>query len=430
MDEYKKDNIDEGSSTGDNNRGKFSDRLKKMRMDRLKKNAKQENVIITGVRNVFKIFLAVPSVVYSVIKDEKKEDVKKANGKVISNTEVALDEKQEEEKKTNKRLKVKKIREMNVAALKKQKQEQLKEKKRVEEQRVIALGVAKKEEVLKKEQERLRIEKLQKEILGLIKKKLVKNINELEMLQSELFVLKEIKGDDTFVKDCQEDIKEIKRLLSKVKSLKEKYDYLKDTVDFEYLLEYGDDLLVEKILELKEICTKDDISNVIKNYKLLDEYKYLYLKIDQLQENTIKYDNYKREQELELKDRDINFNSLKNSVYDVNKEKERYENFLKKQELFLRELESKIHTIDSAERVKYKLEGFNSLVGNSFKYVGLMLMSPLKGLFPSIATQTVVTKGIIHNLYNNLEWEENKKRIPKDTLIVNKDSLHYFMNTK
>jgi hypothetical protein len=31
---------------------------------------------------------------------------------------------------------------------------------------------------------------------------------------------------------------------------------------------------------------------------------------------------------------------------------------------------------------------------------------------------------------DSLEWEENKKRIPKDTLIVNKDSLHYFINTK
>ena len=36
----------------------------------------------------------------------------------------------------------------------------------------------------------------------------------------------------------------------------------------------------------------------------------------------------------------------------------------------------------------------------------------------------------IANKEDSLEWEENKKRIPKDTLIVNKDSLHYFINTK
>ena len=36
----------------------------------------------------------------------------------------------------------------------------------------------------------------------------------------------------------------------------------------------------------------------------------------------------------------------------------------------------------------------------------------------------------IANKEDSLEWEENKKRIPKDTLIVNKDSRHYFLNTK
>ena len=51
-------------------------------------------------------------------------------------------------------------------------------------------------------------------------------------------------------------------MLSKVNSLKEKYNFLKDNVDFEYMLEYGDDFLIDKILELKEICLNDDVKNV------------------------------------------------------------------------------------------------------------------------------------------------------------------------
>jgi hypothetical protein len=49
------------------------------------------------------------------------------------------------------------------------------------------------------------------------------------------------------------------------------------------------------------------------------------------------------------------------------------------------------------------------LIGNSFKYLGLLIASPLKGLIPGIATQLVATKNVIHNLYDNLEWEETRK---------------------
>ena len=135
--------------------------------------------------------------------------------------------------------------------------------------------------------------KLQKEIIDLIKKNLINNINELEMLQSELYILNQLENGEIYLNECQQDIKEIKKLLSKVKSLKEKYDYLKDNIDFEYMLEYDDNLLIDKILELKEICSREDIKNTIDDYKILDEYKYLYLKIDKLQEDMIKMEKYK-----------------------------------------------------------------------------------------------------------------------------------------
>ena len=57
------------------------------------------------------------------------------------------------------------------------------------------------------------------------------------------------------------------------------------------------------------------------------------------------------------------------------------------------------------------MKGFNQLLGNSFKYLGLLLVNPLKGLVPGIATQTILTKNMIHNLYANLEWEENRKMV-------------------
>ena len=39
------------------------------------------------------------------------------------------------------------------------------------------------------------------------------------------------------------------------------------------------------------------------------------------------------------------------------------------------------------------------------------MVSPLKGIIPSIATETLITGNLIKNLYNNLEWEEQRKLV-------------------
>ena len=40
-----------------------------------------------------------------------------------------------------------------------------------------------------------------------------------------------------------------------------------------------------------------------------------------------------------------------------------------------------------------------------------MLLNPLKGFIPGIAVHTAMTKNVIHNLYNNLEWQSKSEFI-------------------
>ena len=432
-------NNSSGNGGNNGNRGKFTDRLKKMRRDRLSRGKVSvifKNTFIT----LYKVVFALPMMVYTHItdKDDKNKkdsldslDVSKFDGIVddvneglLEITDVSNNQNRNTEniakgvsknskdnavkfddgfvKKDNR---VKEIRDIDVSFLKKNAMLHL-------EKQFLIASKNHKETVLYNQGVN-KIQKLQKEIIDLIKKRLIKNINEMELLQSELYVLSEITNDNIYLNKCEENVKNIKKLLSKVKALKEKYDHLKDNVDFEYLLEFGDDLLIDKILELKELCSKEDLSSVVDNYKILDEYKFLYLKIDQLESDSIKYQNYKSKQVEELKERDIDFEKLKEGVYDFEKEQEKYDSFVKQQEALLQNLEEKISDIDSYEEVTYRLKGFNQLLGNSFKYIGLLLVNPLKGLIPGIATQTVVTKNLIQNLYNNLEWQEDRKTVYK-----------------
>lgn len=427
-------NESNNGSSNNGNRGKFSERIARMRKNRNKKNndefVEDNNHFVNMIRNIFKVVIALPSIIVSNIKDtnNKSSDdnkrkisddgvIRKLTGSKKRNIFDKVKSKHNRDENSvsinnltndielskndgSRKLKVNKIREMNVSLLRL--------KKELDIKRYFVQPDNGLPDVNQKE---IRIQSLQKEIINLLKKRLVDNINEFEMLSSELYLLKEINNEDIFLERCNDDIKEIKKLLSKIKTLKEKYDYLKDNIDFEYILEYNDDLLIDKILELKRLCTDDDVLYIVDNYKILDEYKYLYLKVDKLQENMFKYEEYKQEKVEELKQRDIDFEKLKNQVYDVDRENERYDSFVKEQELFLKSLNEKVTQIDSHERIIYRLKGFNQLLGNSFKYLGLLLLNPLKGFLPSIATHTIITKNTIHNLYNNLEIEEYKKMV-------------------
>ena len=420
-------NQDDSSGNGNSSRSRFKDRLLNIRRVRLRfrKNRVDDGLTIKDIfMNILKLILVIPSVVFNNVIDGSKS-IKNGhnNSKELNNKDCSKKEKDDindnhifeqqydgldmskDVLSTNidvvRRLKVNKIKDIDVSLLKKNKDFILDNYKFNDD---VYKDVFIKEIDIKKEE-------LKKEILDLIKKKLVRNINELEILQSDLYVLKQLNNGEIYLDECQENINEIKSLLSKVSSLKEKYDYLRDTVDFGYMLEYDDDLLIDKILELKDICSRNDIRNVIDDYKILDEYKYLYLKIDKLQDDMFKYEEYKNNKVEDLKRRDIDFDKMKSDLYDVDGEKERYDIFVRQQELLLKDLNDKVSKIDSYEKVTYRLKGFNQLLGNSFKYLGLLLVNPLKGFVPSIAVQTITTKNMIKNLYNNLEWEEERKTV-------------------
>lgn len=399
-------NDDNNSSGG--NRGKWTDRIKKIRRDRLK-NIK--NITFFDNDNLMllklgKIFLALPSVIYTNIKsdDNKKTSLDVENNKVeILGKSSNLHNKKKYIVNSDNLLCKDKIIDVN-------------KNNKLDEIRKIDISYLKRNSIkptLFNNNQNIKLqlekEKLQKEIVDLIKKKLVKNINELEILQSEFYVISMIDFSDIYLEQCNQDIKEIKKLFSKVKSLKEKYDYLKDNIDFQYMLEFDDDLLIDKILELKNMYNNIDVSKTVNDYKLLNEFKYLYLKIDKLEENTFRLAKYKEDKLIELKKRDIDFDKFKDKLYDFDKISDEYNNFVSEQEFFLNQLEEKISYIDKQEKITYRLKGFNELLGNSFKYIGLLLLNPLKGLIPGIVSQTLLTRNVIHNLYTNMEWEESRK---------------------
>ncbi|MBQ8219245.1 MAG: hypothetical protein IJZ79_05775 [Bacilli bacterium] len=391
------------SSVG--NRGRFSERIKKIALMKNKKKIILEDSDMI-YKNFLKVVAAIPLMVYdNVVNDnvDINSNDDKENNEVIGNDLDFFDGNKVLMNNLNiRKINNRKISDIDVTLIKKNQDSKFgnvfnsyndNSNKIIE---VSKIGEAR---------------ELEKKIINLIKKNLIKTVNELEILQSELYIINEVKGDDKTLTECQRNLDEVKKILCKIDKLKKKYDFLRDNYDFEYMLEIDDSSLVDNIIELKDKFSNNEVKAMVCDYKLLDVYKYLYLRIDQIQEDTYRFEEYKEQKLEELRERDINFDKLKSDVYNVDKVNGEYDRFVKNQDEFLHDLEEKISKIDSYEAVNYKLKGFNEFLLNSFKYVGLLMLSPLKGVIPSIATETLITRNVVGNLYNNLEWEENKRMV-------------------
>lgn len=405
---YNDDNNNNNNSSG-GNRGKFSERIKRI--------LRYRNIFINKISffnfenspllNVGKIILAIPSVVYSNIRNNENKNLREniGNLKLINLN-------------NDKNSKLDIIKSIDVDLLKKN---SVKSNFIDDKKNLVAKLPNDGNNNLLNENNCLNIdyvdnnnkqeskEKLQKDIINMIENRLTKCINEFEILQSEFYILDKLDCDDVYFEKCNHNIKEIKKLLLKIKYLREKYEYLKENNDFQYSLDYGDDLLIDKIIDLKNIYDEQKVYKSDVDFEILDEYKYLYLKIYKLEDDFIEYEKKKVDRIEKLKNRDINFEKLKEKVFDFEKINEEYIKFVNEQDFLLKTLEEKISHIDKYEKISYRLKVLNHLVANSFKYIGLLMLNPLKGLIPGIVSQTLITKNLIHNIYSNMEFEEDKK---------------------
>ena len=202
-------NNDDNNSSG-GIKGKFSERLLKIRKEKLRfrkfgfiVDENKENRFIIFGRNIIKIMLVLPSFIYShvVTRDSENDDksLKKNNKskksividnkflKSIDNVEFKLNDEfnivnelgNKENNEDIRKLKVNKIKNIDLFLLKKNRTELVNSSSFNDNYNIdTEIDIRKK--------------KLQKEIVDLIKKRLVKNINEFEILQSELYILNEL----------------------------------------------------------------------------------------------------------------------------------------------------------------------------------------------------------------------------------------------
>lgn len=416
------------------NRGRFAERLKKIALFKRKKiivDPTEEKKEYNNFYNVLKVAAVIPGLVYDSLTEEINSDnIKKKAEKEKNIIEAKNDDELFNELvsiKENSKFKEEKIddNKENIFDIKEEikgtKHKVTGEKKSSQNDFSTELLLTKgdnknlsiHEDTTEKEifeDNRIdEIKKLEKKIIDTIKKDLIKMANELEIDESELFILGQIYSDEVILDKCKQNLNRVKSLIYKIDKIKNKYDFLRDNYDFEYILEYNNTSLLDDIIDLKRKVNDVELREVSSEYKLLKIFESQYFVIDKIQNEAIKIEDNIHEKGEELKKRDLDFEELQKKLYNVSDISQKYSSFVSKQQEIMDEVNKNLETISSKEVLDVKIIGFDKLLANSFKYLGFLMISPLRGIFPGIVMQTAVTKNVIDNLRQNLHVEEKKR---------------------
>lgn len=252
---------------------------------------------------------------------------------------------------------------------------------------------------------------LEKKIYLKLEKELIRLKNECEIIESEEYIINKYEKDQEVYNNALRINKKIDKLLIKLKKIEKDYKLFKDKDLIKEPLFLEDTLLIDDIIEYRESLSKMKTSPINNKLKLLGEYQYLYLNLDKLIDKTeqIKEISDKRVEELSL--RDQNYKEAKNKIVNISEIENCTSKIINKNKMYLEELSKKVDKITEEKYIEKKLEGMNGFFTSSLRYIFLLTLTPLSGIFPGIAARTIATRKLLHGMLENMHYKTQEKSL-------------------
>lgn len=252
---------------------------------------------------------------------------------------------------------------------------------------------------------------LEKKIYLKLEKELIRLKNECEIIESEEYIINKYEKDQEVYNNALRINKKIDKLLIKLKKIEKDYKLFKDKDLIKEPLFLEDTLLIDDIIEYRESLSKIKTSPINNKLKLLGEYQYLYLNLDKLIDKTeqIKEISNKRVEELSL--RDQNYKEAKNKIVNISEIENCTSKIINKNKMYLEELSKKVDKITEEKYIEKKLEGMNGFFTSSLRYIFLLTLTPLSGIFPGIAARTIATRKLLHGMLENMHYKTQEKSL-------------------
>lgn len=252
---------------------------------------------------------------------------------------------------------------------------------------------------------------LEKKIYLKLEKELIRLKNECEIIESEEYIINKYEKDQEVYNNALRINKKIDKLLIKLKKIEKDYKLFKDKDLIKEPLFLEDTLLIDDIIGYRESMSKIKTSPINNKLKLLGEYQYLYLNLDKLIDKTeqIKEISNKRVEELSL--RDQNYKEAKNKIVNISEIENCTSKIINKNKMYLEELSKKVDKITEEKYIEKKLEGMNGFFTSSLRYIFLLTLTPLSGIFPGIAARTIATRKLLHGMLENMHYKTQEKSL-------------------
>lgn len=286
------------------------------------------------------------------------------------------------------------------------------EKTNQKKQEVNAHINEKPQKKVKQESEQDKIISKRDIVLKKIKNKLKKEINELEVIESELYLINEGRLSYKDKQELEEDRNKILLLFNKVKKIKEQYQIFKDNPYLDDIIWLDDSTLVDDIIEFKNMVnSSNDIKLVTENLKLYEEYKFLYDEVAKIEKENIRLEEANQRKLAELKEQDERYDAYINSSKEFEIIALKMDRFLVKQDKAMSNLSKKIEHITETEVIEHQIKNLDKLLYFNAKYFFALLLTPLKGVFPSIAMNAISSKQMVENIRKTVHIEEIKRKV-------------------
>lgn len=391
---------------GFNIRGRFKERKYSYQKNRKNKNKKEQMEIEKNKKqeennkNIFKMIIFSPLILFGFIDEIIKYFTTKSNKEII---------KKDLNKNNTNRININKSR-VNIDT----KNIKIKNINKISKLQTKFLTIKKKNDNSNIENEYELTDggkdKLENIILLKIKNRINKLNNECDIIEGEAYLINKYSNDKELLENAIKIRAEIEKIEEKIQKIDREYNIIKNKIIIDSR-ELNDEDLINDIIKYKELISKKEINNLSNKIKLLDEYKILAIKIEELEikTNTLEEKSISREKELSA--RDNRYKEAKEKMINLDEINNECNNIIQRNTKYINELQSKIGTINSKKYTKYKLQGLNNLLSTSLKYIGLLSLTPLRGIIPGIAARTFATRKLVNSMFHNLHYKKQEKII-------------------
>lgn len=288
--------------------------------------------------------------------------------------------------------------------------------------------------LLSDEDRKKKIDSVKEDLLVKIQLSFDDCIDELDVLESELYLLSSKEEYALTVEKIKKIKKKINEYVTEINQLIDIYNSYNKKYFNGSIADIDDDVIADDLISFRMLLeNQSDEKKFVGEIKNLESFQKLYQRLQEIKGNVESLREDANQKQGNFEERDKKYHEILEGALNASTINKSCVDEINKQNEYYGSLMERIHDIHSSEYVTTHLRGLGDLVGMSLRYVGLLLLNPLRNTLPGIGIQTIATRRLVGNLYHRLHFEE-VRHIHYETVDydneINKNltDVHYMSN--